>query len=735
MSLKDLMAPVATDLLGKPTSKNGGDWRYGKKGSLSVDVNKGVFYDYESGEGGGVIALVQRHHNGDALEYLEELTGEKLKSNGDDGKFYFKSFKSARAARNIYDAAVEELPPVAVKYLSSRGIDSGVSFPGLRWSESEHALVVPVGPASVQRIVLSEDGTKLKKLSRGPMDGGWHLAREEPKATFILEGPEDGMLAFQIFGKSDVIVSIGEARLEAMAPLVRTKTVVIVPDADTKQKHIDDLSARLQDAGREVYTLAMPDGCKDLNDVLLTHGEGAVVELAKARTLVPLSDQKPVDGEVHASPTELSLANDFARQMEDHARHVAKWGRWLYWEGGVWKEEETTRAFDEARYLVWAEADRAPTAKLRNQLSRAATVAAVERLAKAGRRIAATTDIWDRDTGLLNSPGGVVDLATGDIRPHRPEDYMTKSTAVSPAPPGTEAPMWLRFLDRIFEADQEVIASLQRYVGYCLTGSTQEHKIAFLHGVGRNGKSVFLNTTSRIMNDYAVAAPMEVFVATNQERHSTDVAGLRGARLVTAQEVESGRRWDEAKVKALTGGDPITARFMRQDNFTFDPQFSLILAGNHKPRIRNVDVAIRSRFLLFPFRVIIPEDERDPLLAQELEAEWPAILRWMIDGCLQWQEIGLAPCQAILDATEEYMNAEDQIASWIEDHCIEDPNAMTRSMMLYENYKEWCERNGLRHGTQKAFSEKLSERQLDKTRDSKGRWAFIGLEVKNGDED
>ena len=207
-------------------------------------------------------------------------------------------------------------------------------------------------------------------------------------------------------------------------------------------------------------------------------------------------------------------------------------------------------------------------------------MAAVERLAKADRHHAAIADQWDADPWLLNTPSGVVDLRTGEIRDHRLDDYMTKITAVAPA---GECPLWRSFLHRITKADTELQAFLQRFAGYCLTGITREHAMAFGYGTGANGKGTFLNTISGLLASYAAVAPMDAFTASPTDRHATELAMLRGARLVTAQETEDGRRWAESRVKALTGGDPITARFMRQDFFTYQPQFKLFVAETTSP--------------------------------------------------------------------------------------------------------------------------------------------------------
>jgi hypothetical protein len=197
-----------------------------------------------------------------------------------------------------------------------------------------------------------------------------------------------------------------------------------------------------------------------------------------------------------------------------------------------------------------------------------------------------------------------VDLTTGNVRDHDPASLLTKITAVAPE---GDCPLWGDFLKRVTDDDTELQSFLQRMMGYCLTGSIDEHALFFLYGTGGNGKGVFLNAMTAIFGDYAKVAPADMFTVTQNERHPTDMAMLQGARLVTAQETEEGKFWAEAKIKALTGGDPITARFMRQDFFTYLPQFKLVIAGNHKPRLRNVDEAIRRRIDLVPFTVTIPQ--------------------------------------------------------------------------------------------------------------------------------
>ena len=402
-----------------------------------------------------------------------------------------------------------------------------------------------------------------------------------------------------------------------------------------------------------------------------------------------------------------SIALEFAYRHDAELRYVALWRRWLRYDGTQWTSDDTLRVFDLIRTLCReiAFSGHRPI----SAIASAKTVTAVERLAKADRRLATTIKQWDADSWLLNTPNGVIDLHTGELHPHCHLDYMTKITAVGPDG-RCSTPIWLAFLERVTSGDAELIAFLQRMAGYSLTGLTQEHALFFHHGVGANGKSTFFNVLSGIMGDYHKTAPIETFIASPNERHPTDLAGLHGARLVTAIETEEGRRWDESKLKALTGGDVISARFMRQDFFEYRPQFKLIIAGNHKPSLRSVDEAIRRRLHLIPWNIVIPPAERDKKLTEKLHSEWPGILAWMIEGCLLWQRIGLAPPKAVTSATDAYMEAEDALTTWIDEYCVCDANSWERTQTLFAGWKVWCKKSGEYAGNMKRFAQTLELR-------------------------
>jgi len=410
------------------------------------------------------------------------------------------------------------------------------------------------------------------------------------------------------------------------------------------------------------------------------------------------------------------LALRFAERHGSDLRYVAAWGKWLAWTGTHWELENTLAVFDTSRKICREAAAECNKASVANAIAKAKTVAAIEMLARSDRRIAATIDQWDADSYVLTTTAGLVDLKNGRSRPHRREAYATKITATEP---GSACPKFLEFLQTIFADDQELIDYIQKVFGYALTGDTREHALFFFHGTGANGKSVLVSTIAGILGDYHKTAPIETFVATAIASHPTDLAGLRGARLVTAVETEEGRRWAESKIKSLTGGDRISARFMRQDFFEFVPTFKLIIAGNHKPGLRSVDEAIRRRFHLVPFTVTIPPEERDKDLTEKLKTEWPGILQWAIEGCLKWQAEGLEKPIAVAEATAAYLEAEDAITAWIDERCERKATWWEPASALFASWKAWAELNGEFVGSQKQFSEKLEGRSITPVRKGK----------------
>ncbi len=449
-----------------------------------------------------------------------------------------------------------------------------------------------------------------------------------------------------------------------------------------------------------------------------------------------------------------ALASDLgARSWDSNARHVAAWGKWLFWTGTRWEVDDRldhltrvrTYLRDRADELLdWAERKAAALdaekegkgdnlrrwAKDQTRTMRSKnTVAAVESLARSNRASVARSDAFDADRLLLGTPGGTVDLRTGDLRPARREDLITKLTACAPAEPGARPRLWLNFLDEIFDGDADLVGFMQRTAGYALTGLTTEHKLLFLYGTGRNGKSVFLNTLTAIWAEYARRGAAETFLNTTGEKHSTGLAGLQGARLVAGSELPVGKTWDESVIKDLTGGDKMTARFMRGDFFDFDPQLTLMIAGNNQPSFRGVDEAIRARVVLVPFTVTIPPEKRDKGLSDKLKAEGPAILRWAIDGALQWLERGLDVPAKVAAASAEYMDDEDMLGQFLGDDCEEVRGHFTSAQDLHHRFVQWCDAQGLKPWTQLTLIKEIKTRGFEPAK-SNGRRGLKGMKLK-----
>jgi putative DNA primase/helicase len=398
-------------------------------------------------------------------------------------------------------------------------------------------------------------------------------------------------------------------------------------------------------------------------------------------------------------PTDDQIGDVFADEHRDDLRYVAAWGRWYEWRDGCWRQDERLNVLSLIRRTCKVQGiERASMSRM---------VGAVHSLVRADPRIAATIEQWDTDPMLLNTPDGVVNLRTGKVLPHRPSDHMTMIAAVGPR---GDCLKWKAFLSQITKGDAALIAYLQRIAGYCLTGDTGEQAMFFGYGVGANGKGVFLQTIGRVLGDYCKTAAIETFTESKTDRHPTELARLHSARLVTATETESGRCWAESRIKMLTGGDTVTAHFMRQDDFEYVPKFKLFFTGNHKPGLRSVGEAMRRRMHMIPFAVIIPKDKRDPHFVDRLKDEWPGILQWMIDGCLEWHEHGLAPPEVVTKETDAYFETQDSFSQWIEERCDRDPNAWTTTTQLFASWKAWAEKAGVRYGDIKSFGEAMGKK-------------------------
>lgn len=418
--------------------------------------------------------------------------------------------------------------------------------------------------------------------------------------------------------------------------------------------------------------------------------------------------------------SDLGNARRFAMRHGERLRYVNALGGWHVNDGRRWRRDDTGEVFrlwEETGRSIYQEAALASTRELREQLAawakrsegRARVEAAIA-LARHQPQIAGRAADFDSSPWLLNLVNGTYDLRADELRAHRREDLITKLAPVTYEESAT-APLFLAMLERIFGCQEALVRFVQRFVGHALTGLTTEQVLLLLYGVGANGKTTFVEIVRALLGDYAQTADFGAFLAREQPGVRNDLARLVGARLVSAVEMSRGGRLDEAVVKQITGGDMITARFLFREFFEFRPTFKLVLVSNHRPKIRGTDYAIWRRVRLVPFDVIIPAEERDPLLLQRIiTTELPGVLNWALEGCRQWQAEGLGEPDEVRDATDEYRQEQDVLAPFLAERCVEDAEASVTAAQLYVTFKRWAEENGERTVSQRTLGEWLRER-------------------------
>ncbi len=378
-------------------------------------------------------------------------------------------------------------------------------------------------------------------------------------------------------------------------------------------------------------------------------------------------------------------------------------GQWYGWDGRRWRRDKLKTLWRIATEVCKAEGSFADTIDLARKIQSAPSVHAAANLAAADSEVAIEMVAFDADRWLFNTPDGIIDLRSGQIAPHNRAALMTKIAAAGPR---GDCPVFFEYLVEATGGDEALQRYLKRVAGYCLTGSIEEHCILFCHGPGGSGKTTFLLLIQDLLGDYAVNSPMNAFTVATGERHPTEFAHFFGARVVAASEIEEGMRWDEGKLKAISGGDKITARYMRGDFFTFEPQFKLLLAGNHRPRMRSADDAMRRRMQVIPFRH--KPAKVDKQLREKLGAELGGILRWAVEGEIERRHLGgLNPPKVVQDATDKYFRDENTIGRWLDERCAIEANAWSETRALHRDYVHWAHQVGEFVLSERLFQQKV----------------------------
>jgi P4 family phage/plasmid primase-like protien len=431
--------------------------------------------------------------------------------------------------------------------------------------------------------------------------------------------------------------------------------------------------------------------------------------------------------------TDAGNAERFVQRHQEDVRFLHRWDRWHLWDGSRWAPDDrgvvVQLAIATAR-SIYREAEQpgldpkavdaitkhARGTEKRQQLGNMLF------LAQSMDPLAVVPSDLDTNPDLLNVPNGTLDLRTGRLLQHERAHLITKCAGV-PYDPAASAPLWHAFLADVIE-DKDVRSYLARAVGYTLTGDVGEHALFFCHGGGSNGKSTFLETIRELLAEYARQAVPDLLIDTKQARHSTEFVDLKGARMVTAPEVKEGCTWDEVKVKQLTGGDAITGRPLYREAVEFQPTHKFWIAGNHKPRVRGTDLGFWRRVHLIPFTVTIAKEKRDRSLRAKLRTELPGILRWAVEGCVEWRRVGLDPPSAVVEATEEYRGGEDAVGAFIAECCVTGGACKVAVGAMHKAFVEW---SGQNHLSTRRFGDMIEERGHPRVKGTGGVRQFQGV--------
>lgn len=441
--------------------------------------------------------------------------------------------------------------------------------------------------------------------------------------------------------------------------------------------------------------------------------------------------------------TDLGNCRRFVQQFGEIIRYCEPEKSWIVFDGIRWaaNNAEAHRLAKKTVLNIHREAaepelhreERKLISKHAIHSENVARIDALLSLAKSEPLIPIEPTEFDRDPMLFNVPNGTLDLATGELLPHRKEDMITHLSPVE-YDPSAECPLWLKILTQNMEGDEELIGYLERFAGYCLTGLMQEEAFWVFYGGGRNGKSLFVSTLMRIYGTYARQTDSRTFIARDRRDTSPrdDLADLVGIRFAPSSELSSGGKLDIGLVKAITGQDIIRCRRLYQAGFEYSPCFKLTLVSNHRPSIAETSQAAWERVRLVPFNYFVPAEERDPNLRQKLAEELPGILAWAVRGCLSWQRIGLQSPKSVVCATGSYREDEDLLSGFLEARCVLSAGARVPVSELYSAYKVWATENDEHPVGKRTLHDRLVERGLHTGRGAHNIQGWYGIGLQTG---
>jgi putative DNA primase/helicase len=574
-------------------------------------------------------------------------------------------------------------------------------------------------------------------------------AAQTSGTVYVVEGEKDVLAVEREGGVATCNPGgAGKWREEYSNSLVGAHCRIIADNDAPGFRHARDVARSLRSQGASVQLLKPAHG-KDASDHFIGGFGLDDFVLLGEETLEDLADEVVTTNEDGGSEilnqSDTGNAHLFARLHGRDVRFDFKRNRWLIWTGHRWApdadgrlvrmaEEVARRRYEDAWNILDKEEAKKAAKFAINSENRTRVMAMLE-LARAQPPIADTGENWDSHPMFLGVRNGVVDLRTGELRDGRRDDRVTMQADV-PFELEASCPRWLRFLTEVFNGDNDLIEYIWRAVGYSFTGDISEQCLFLLHGFGANGKSTFLNAIRRAVGDYGYNMPFTTLEVDRRCSVPNDLAALVDRRLVTSSETNEVIKLNEGRVKALTGGDPVTARFLHKEFFTFRPAAKFWLGVNHKPRVTDDSHGFWRRVRLVPFTQQFPGDKR---LEPQLEAEAPGILRWAVEGCRLWQERGLDPPDCVQTATDEYRRESDLLEEFIAERIEVTREAIELPVReIVEAYNQWAEREGLKPRERlgsRGLRSRLKARWPDRHRPAVRRTParYVGLKLQQGD--
>ncbi len=585
--------------------------------------------------------------------------------------------------------------------------------------------------------------------------GEWKLKefREQGWCVFV-EGETDCWTlwhhdypAIGIMGAANVKGSLKKQHIEGLREIY-----VFCEPGDGGDNFRDGFAEKLYELKYEgkVYRLTLPEH-KDPSELHKAVGGDfkkyfqQALDLKKPLELKASKEKK--DSRYARQLTEMGNAERLILQHGADLIYCHDWKKWLIWDGVRWevdrvgtikkKAKETVRSIYKEASKIEDDKDRSDYIKWASRSEQARVINSMIELATTEPGVPVVPEHLDQDKYLLTCRNGTVDLRTGKLMDSLRENRITKCADVEYVT-GAECPTFLQFLEQIFEGNQTLVDFIQRAIGYTLTGEVTERSLFILWGVGKNGKSTLLEVIQSLLGDYSMRTPTDTLMVQygGGSGIPNDIARLKGARFVSASESEEGQKLAESKLKDLTGGETISARFMRGEFFDFLPEFKLWLSTNHKPVIRGTDNAIWDRIKLIPFTYRVPDDQMDKQLPIKLKNELPGVFQWAIRGCIEWQQKGLGLPEVVVDAVNEYRSDMDILGRFLSDWTQNDKYSEVMNKDLWKKYQEWSKENDIHTVSNVIFSRRIKERGFEQHKTNKGvKWLGLRLLDEVNEED